>query len=126
MARKIFCETLGTELSLPDRVERIVSFSPAVTETVALLGMEASLVGTSAFCMKPESVKKIRKIGSYNTVDRKVLDELKPEVVFAVTGYQRDFAVRLGKELSVYAIELPVSVAGILDMIVKIGLVLNV
>jgi ABC-type Fe3+-hydroxamate transport system substrate-binding protein len=123
--RRIFCETLGTELELPDRVERIVSFSPAVTETLAFLGVEDSLVGVSAFCAKPESIRGKRKVGSYNTVDREVLDELRPEIIFTATGYQRDFAVKLGKELPVYAVELPVSVTGIIDMVVKLGLIVN-
>ena len=123
--RRIFCETLGREIDLPDRIERIVSFSPAVTETLAFLGVEDSLVGVSAFCAKPESIRSKRKVGSYNTVDRKVLDELRPEVIFTVTGYQREFAVRLGKELPVYAVELPVSVSGIIDMVVKLGLIVN-
>ena len=123
--RRIFCETLGTQLDLPDRIERIVSFSPAVTEALAFLGVEDSLVGVSAFCAKPESIRSKRKVGSYNTVDRKVLDELRPEVIFTVTGYQREFAVRLGKELPVYAVELPVSVSGIIDMVVKLGLIVN-
>ena len=30
--RKVYCEITGKELFLPDRCERIVSFSPAVTE----------------------------------------------------------------------------------------------
>ena len=123
--RRIFSETLGREIDLPDRIERIVSFSPAVTEALAFLGVEDSLVGVSAFCAKPESIRSKRKVGSYNTVDRKVLDELRPEVIFTVTGYQREFAVRLGKELPVYAVELPVSVSGIIDMVVKLGLIVN-
>lgn len=123
--RKIFCETLGTELNLPDRIERIVSFSPAVTETLAFLGFEDSLVGVSAFCAKPESVRSKRKVGSYNTVDRKVLNELRPEIIFTVTGYQREFALKLVKELPVYAFELPVSLYGIIDMVVKLGLIIN-
>jgi iron complex transport system substrate-binding protein len=123
--RRIFCETLGTQLDLPDKIERIISFSPAVTETLAFLGVEDSLVGVSAFCAKPESVRSKRKVGSYNTVDRKVLDELRPEIIFTVTGYQREFALKLGKELPVYAVELPVSVSGIIDMVVKLGLIVN-
>jgi len=123
--RRIFCETLGTQLDLPDKIERIVSFSPAVTETLAFLGLEDSLVGISAFCAKPESVRSKTKVGSYNTVDRKVLDKLRPEIIFTVTGYQREFAINLGKEFPVYAIELPVSVYGIIDMVVKLGLIVN-
>lgn len=87
--------------------------------------MEDALVGISAFCVRPSSVRSKRVIGSYNTVDPKLLKELDPQIIFAVTGYQREFALRLGKDYPVYAIELPVSVPGIIDTIVKVGLVCN-
>ena len=51
--RKVFCETLGTTLHLPDKIERIVSFSPAVTETLFLLGAGDEIAGVSAFCARP-------------------------------------------------------------------------
>ncbi len=121
--RRIFCETLGTELHLPDKLERIISFSPAVTETLFLLGAGEKIAGVSAFCARPPEARRKKVLGSYNTVDRRVLDEIKPDIIFTTTGYQRDFAVRLGKDLPVYAVELPVSVAGIIDMVVKVGLI---
>jgi ABC-type Fe3+-hydroxamate transport system substrate-binding protein len=123
--RRIFCETLGTMLSLPDTLQRIVSFSPAVTETLFLLGVGDSVAGVSAFCARPEEARKKRVIGSYNTVDKNLLKELNPGIIFTVTGYQREFAVQLSKDMPVYAIELPVSVAGIVDMVVKVGLITN-
>src|SRR5207245_11427265 len=42
-----------------------------------------------------------------------------------VTGYQREFGCRYGKELAVYAVELLVSIYGIVDMVVKLGLIVN-
>ncbi len=123
--RKVFCETLGTQLSLPDSLERIVSFSPAVTETLFLLGAGDSLVGVSAFCARPPDARKKKVVGSYNTVDKKVLEDLHPDLIFTTTGYQREFAVRMSKDLPVFAVELPVSVVGILDMVVKTGLIIN-
>jgi len=123
--RNVFCETLGTKLSLPDSLNRIISFSPAVTETLFLLGLGDSLAGVSAFCARPDEARKKQVIGSYNTVDKKLLRDLNPDVIFTVTGYQREFAVQLSKELPVYAFELPVSVAGIVDMAVKTGLITN-
>lgn len=123
--RKVFCETLGTQLTLPDSPQRIISFSPAATETLFLLDAADSVAGVSAFCARPEEARKKRVVGSYNTVDRKLLKELNPDIIFTVTGYQREFAVQLSKDLPVYAIELPVSVAGIVDMVVKVGLITN-
>ena len=123
--RKVFCETLGTQLTLPERLQRIVSFSPAVTETLFLVGAGDSIAGVSAFCARPEEARKKRVIGSYNTIDTKLLKEINPDLIFTVTGYQREFAVQLSKDMPVYAIELPVSVAGIVEMVMKIGLITN-
>jgi ABC-type Fe3+-hydroxamate transport system substrate-binding protein len=123
--RKVFCETLGTQLNLPDTLHRIISFSPAVTETLFLLGVGDSLVGVSAFCARPPEARKKKVVGSYNTVDKRILEELHPDLVFTTTGYQREFALRMSRDLPVYAIELPVSVVGILDMVVKTGLIIN-
>ena len=123
--RNVFCETLGTSLTLPDNPENIVSFSPAVTETLFLLGAGNSIAGVSAFCARPDEARKKRVIGSYNSVDSKLLRELNPSLVFTTTGYQREFALKLSHDLPVYAVELPVSVAGIIDMVVKVGLIIN-
>lgn len=40
-----------------------------------------------------------------------------------MTGYQREFAFKLSETFPIYPLELPISVSGILDMIVKVGLV---
>ncbi len=121
--RRIFCETLGTELHLPDKLERIISFSPAVTETLFLLGAGEKIAGVSAFCARPPEARRKKVLGSYNTVEKRVLEEIKPDIIFTTTGYQRDFAMGLGKDFPVYAVELPVSVPGIIDMVIKVGLI---
>ena len=121
--RKVFCEALGTQLDLPNIVERIVSFSPAVTETLFLLGAGEKVVGVSAFCARPPEARKKKVLGSYNTVSKKTLEEIRPDVVFTTTGYQRAFALGLARDFPIYAIELPVSLAGIVDSVLKVGLV---
>ncbi len=123
--RKVFCETLGNTLTLPDDPQRIISFSPAITETLFLLGVGTSIAGVSAFCARPEEARKKKVIGSYNSVDPELLKELNPDIIFTVTGYQREFASKLSHHMPVYAVELPVSIAGIIDMVVKVGLIIN-
>ena len=122
---KVFNEVLGAEMSIPESPERIVSFSPAATETLFVLGLGEKVVGVSAFCARPAEARAKRKLGSYNTVRDEVLDELNPDLILTVTGYQREFAVRLSKRYPVYPLELPVSVAGIVDFVVKVGLVVS-
>lgn len=120
---RLFNEVLGSEVEVPEAPERIVSFSPAATESLFLLGLGEKVAGVSAFCARPAAAKSKRRLGSYNTVRDEVLDGIKPDLVLTVTGYQRDFAIRLSKKYPVYPLELPVSVAGIVDFVVKVGLV---
>ncbi len=122
MAR-LFNEILGKQVEVPDRPSRIISFSPAVTEILFMLGLGDRVVGVSAFCARPTEAREKRKVGSYNSVSRGILDELKPDVIFTVTGYQREFAMGLSESYPAFPLELPVSVAGIVDAVVKVGLV---
>ena len=121
----LFNEILGREVWVPENPRRIVSFSPAATETLFELGLGGSVVGVSAFCARPPEARTKRRVGSYNTVRPELLDELVPDLILTVTGYQRDFAVRLSERYPVYPLELPVSVAGIVDFVVKVGLVVG-
>jgi iron complex transport system substrate-binding protein len=120
---QLFNEVLGTDVKVPEAPERIVSFSPAATETLFQIGLGEKIVGVSAFCARPAEAKTKRRLGSYNTVRDDVLDGMQPDLILTVTGYQREFALRLSKKYPVYPLELPVSVAGIVDFVVKVGLV---
>lgn len=119
----LFNEVLGREVPVPEAPQRIASFSPAATETLFQLGLGDKVVGVSAFCARPAEARTKRHLGSYNTVRDEVLDELRPDLIITVTGYQREFALRLSEKYPVYPLELPVSVAGIVDFVVKVGLV---
>lgn len=120
---KLFNEVLGKEVTLPESPERIVSFSPAATETLFQLGLGERVAGVSAFCARPAEAKAKRRVGSYSTVRPEILEEVRADLIITVTGYQREFAVRLSERFPVYPLELPVSVAGIVDFVVKVGLV---
>jgi ABC-type Fe3+-hydroxamate transport system substrate-binding protein len=119
----VFNEILGRDVEVPQSPKRIISFSPAVTETLFLLGLGEAIIGVTAFCGRPSEASLKRRVGSYNTVSDELLRELEPDLIFTVTGYQRDFALRLSQSYPVYPLELPVTVAGIVDLVVKVGLV---
>ncbi|MDV3293675.1 MAG: ABC transporter substrate-binding protein [Nitrososphaerales archaeon] len=119
----MYNEILGREVEVPESPQRVVSFSPAVTETLFMIGLGDAIAGVSAFCARPAEARLKRRVGSYNTVSDELLAGMKPDLIFTVTGYQRDFAVRLSDKFPVYPLELPVSVGGIADLVVKVGLV---
>ena len=67
----------GRKVNLPHPLERIISLNPSITETLFLLGMGDSVKGVSAFCRRPSEAEKVKKIGSYSTFNKKVVDEIK-------------------------------------------------
>jgi iron complex transport system substrate-binding protein len=121
----VFNEVLGREISIPERPKRIISVSPAITETLFEMGLGERVVGVSAFCARPQEARTRRKVGSYSTTNLDLLRDIKPDLILAITGYQRDLALRLSSEFPTYPITLPVSVSGIVDAVVKVGLVVG-
>jgi iron complex transport system substrate-binding protein len=111
------------EVEIPDSPQRIVSFSPSITEILFELGLSEQIVGISAFCVRPSETSSKRKIGSYGFVRREILDEIKPDLIFTISGYQDKFTAELAKNYPVVCVELPVSIAGVIDLPVKIGVI---
>ena len=48
----------------PAYPQRIISFYPALTEEIYLLGAEDTLVGCTVYCQRPPETKKKEKIGT--------------------------------------------------------------
>ena len=113
----------GRTVNVPDEPERIVSFSPAITEILFELGLGDRVVGVSAFCARPKETKNIRKVGSYGGTSNEVLEEIRPDLILAVSGFQKDFALKLSEKFPVYIFETPSSVSGIIDLISRVGAV---
>ncbi|WP_084272413.1 ABC transporter substrate-binding protein [Picrophilus oshimae] len=122
--RKLKMEN-GSEIILNDDLKRIVSFSPAVTETLFDLGLGDNIIADSAFCARPEGAKNKRKLASYSTTRIDVLEELKPDIILTIGGYQEILYNKLNDKFKTYMFELPSSMFGILDMINRIGIVVN-
>lgn len=119
---EVYSEILGTRVRIPDEPSRIVSLAPSVTETLYELGAEDVVVGVSHFCNKPSRVSGKPRVGSYLSVNYAELKRLEPDLILTVSGAQ----LRVSKELyekgfPVYPLPLPVTVYGILDMVVNVG-----
>ena len=114
---------LGDKIQVREDVKRIISLSPAVTEILFELGLRDRIVGVSAFCSRPPGTSGIRKVGSSGSARIEVIEELNPDVIYTVSGYPEDFSRRLSEKFPVYVFELPSSVAGIIDLVNKVGIV---
>jgi iron complex transport system substrate-binding protein len=120
---RVFNELLGKEIPVPEPLMKIVSLSPASTETLFMLGLGDTVVGVSAFCVRPPEARNKKIIGTYTTVDVEALSILAPEIVFTTTGFQRELAFNFSKHFNGYPTPLPISVAEIIGSVVEIGLV---
>ncbi len=120
---RILNDFTGREIELPENLGSIISLNPSITETLCLLGLEKKLKGVSAFCRRPASVTNIRKIGSYSTYNEKIVDEINPDIIFTISGYQNELTKQLVKKYNVFQFELPSTPFGILDMVNRVGIV---
>jgi len=123
---KVFSEILGSEMIIPEKPQRIVSISPAITETIYRLGASDRLAGVSVFCDKPPEAREKPKVGSYYKVNFKLLEKLNPDLVLVTTGAQRgSIGEIVEKGYTVYPIPLPVSIYGILENVIAIGILIG-
>ncbi len=87
----------GEAVTLTAVPEKIVSLTPAGTETVFAMGMGDKLVGIDAFSNYPEETKNIAVVGDFNGPDIEKIISLEPDVVFAAVGLQKDSVENLKK-----------------------------
>src|SRR6478735_829924 len=85
---RLVTDDLGRQVSLPVRIDRIVSLAPSVTENVFAAGAGDRLVGVTTYCNYPEQAKSIAKIGDTMNPNMESIVALKPDVVFVSSASQ--------------------------------------
>lgn len=119
-------DEVGRHVEIPAKVNRIVSLSPDLTETVYALGLEGELVGDTNFCDTPHAAKLKPHVGSPKTPSLEAIAALRPDVVLASTSINRvetaDALARLG--FAVYTTN-PQTVRGVLKSIADVADVLQ-
>lgn len=121
--RKIYNEITHQNLVLPEKCERIVSFSPAVTEALFLMGISDCVKGVSVYCVHPEEARKKKIVGAYNTFKEKIIDEINPDIIFTTTGYQLELIKKLVEKYPVYPVRLPPTLSELVANCVEVGMV---
>jgi cobalamin transport system substrate-binding protein len=78
----------GVTVVLPQRVDRVVSLAPNLTEIAFAVGGGERVVGDTAYCDYPEAAKSISKVGDtlHPSIERIIA--LKPQVVLVSTASQ--------------------------------------
>ncbi len=76
---------------------RIACLTSETAELCYALGLGEEVVGRSAFCTRPEAVKKVRVVSSFTEVRLERMAEVKPDVVLAFSDLQADLCQQLIK-----------------------------
>ena len=103
---------------------RIISLTPAVTETICFLGGESYLIGRSSACDFPESIKHLPVAGDYTGFYLEQLLLLKPDYVIA--NYLTAKDMRLKKHINAKIVVFPgKTIEDYIQSLETLGTILN-
>jgi ABC-type Fe3+-hydroxamate transport system substrate-binding protein len=104
----------GTAVVLPDRVERVVSLVPSLTEWLVVAGVGERLVGVTDWCVEPaEALAGLARVRGTKNPDLAAVRRLEPDLVVANAEENRKLDVqRLEAGGLPVFVTMPTTVAG--------------
>lgn len=115
-------DDLGRKLQIPEKVERVVSLAPNLTESIFAVGAGDRLVGVTTFCNYPEDANKIQKIGDTMNPNMEAIIALKPQIVFVSTASQiENFTKTLEQQNITVFVTAPKDLNGVLANLRQLG-----
>jgi iron complex transport system substrate-binding protein len=81
-------DDLGRKIKVAQKIERVVSLAPSLTENVFAIGAGDKLVGVTSYCDYPTEAAKIAKIGDTITPNLEAIVARKPQLVLVTTASQ--------------------------------------
>ena len=82
--------TDGTEITIDEEPEKIVSMGPNMTEILYAIGAGDKLVGRTDYCDYPAAVSEVESVGSISNADIEKILSLEPDLVLASTHFSDD------------------------------------
>ena len=116
----------GRHVTLPIKIDRIVSLAPNLTEIVYAVGAGDRLVGDTSFCDYPPAAKNITKVGDtiHPSIERIIA--LKPQIVLVSTASQlENFTKQLDEQKIAVYVTNPQSLDEVFHSIGELGALLN-
>lgn len=108
-------DDVGRRVTVPKEPKRIISTAPAVTEILFALGLDEKIVGVTTLCNYPEEAKTKEKIGTFQSPNIEKILSLKPDLIVATGGVQRQVVEKLEQ----LGIPVFVSYPGTLEDVIK-------
>jgi iron complex transport system substrate-binding protein len=117
----------GRSLTVPAKIDRVVSLAPNLTEVVFAVGAGDKLVGVTSYCDYPEAARKITKVGDTIQPNIEAIVALHPQIVLVSTSSQLESFVQKMREqnIAVYVTD-PHDLEGIFRTIANVGDLLGV
>ena len=112
----------GRRVRLPEKIDRIISLAPNLTEIVYAVGAGDQLVGDTDYCDYPAAAKAVTKIGDtmHPSIERIVA--LKPQIVLVSTASQLEaFTKQLDQQNIVVYVTNPQSLEDVFRSIQTLG-----
>ena len=118
--------SFGTEVTLENEPERIVSIAPNITEIIFKLGAGDKLVGRTDYCNYPPEAENVESIGTLRTPDIEKIIGLEPDLIIASTHFNEENAQKI-KDAGINVISLyeENEVSGVYNTITTLGTALN-
>jgi iron complex transport system substrate-binding protein len=85
---KVVTDDLGRSISIPVKINRVVSLAPSITESIFAVGGGERLVGVTSYCNYPEAAQSIAKVGDTQNPNIERIIALQPDLVFVTTASQ--------------------------------------
>jgi len=114
-------DNFGSEVTIEEPPQRIVSLSPCNTEILFAMGAGDQVVGGTTYDTYPPEAVNLSKIGGFSTVDIEAVINLTPDLVLAEYGNGEE-TVNALKNLNLTVVSLnPKTLDDILDNILLVG-----
>ncbi|HET7286168.1 MAG TPA: cobalamin-binding protein [Pyrinomonadaceae bacterium] len=116
----------GRRVSLPFKVDRVISLAPNLTEIVFAVGGGAQLVGRTSYCDFPAAAKSISEVGDTLHPSLERVIALKPQVVLISTASQLEvFTQQLQNQNIAVFVTDPHDLDGVFRSIEQVGEILG-
>ena len=116
----------GRRVSLPARVDRVVSLAPNLTEIVFAVGAGDRLVGRTSYCDYPAEAKAVTAVGDTLHPSLERIIALQPQVVLISTASQLEvFTQQLQNQNIAVFVTDPHDLDGVFQSITEIGEILG-
>ena len=123
---KTVTDQLGRTVTYPYPPKKIVSFAPAITETLFSLNLQEHIVGRTRFCIHPKGiVEKAVNVGGTKDLKMERIHALQPDlIVVEKEENTKEMVEELEQHYPVYAFEVQ-TVEDALTMIATLGTIVD-